>query len=471
MHSASHDQDGVEPASPSSSHSHSPGPRLSRGVSAPLLGDDAIYKSTMASHATYTNQLDQWKHFVAENERRTDAQWKKILQGANKEDYIGEDPKAKLQRKVREVGIRNTFRKSAMLMAMPMEKQPSAEVEAAISESESFPSSPASPSNVFITMSERYRTRRFQCTQKAEDQKQARLEFSMRHDDSLREAKERVDAANLARVASLKESSRLWLQRSNDATERRRQLDVSNDEDFVRKHGAAAQRRADEHERQEEARTGRLREKVRHVMKVQASARLFLQSKSDTAQSGLEKLDAAAIERETLKKAEAAARIERDTYAERKDQAAERKKAELRAFSINTRKELALKKVRSDRNLHKLTRSVMERERELRKERAAMEDGATLEGPGSPSSASDGAGFLPKLSGSMSVPILFEPVTSSPIRPLRRRPSEASEPLQDSEGESDEAKGQGKNEFLQELEGRCGEWLSDLRRNKRMVVC
>mmetsp|Transcript_96007 Transcript_96007/g.250283 ORF Transcript_96007/g.250283 Transcript_96007/m.250283 type:complete len:699 (+) Transcript_96007:103-2199(+) len=480
-HSKSCSHGGAEP----SPRSPDP-PPVSRGKSMPEMADrggedDDIFKIVHQSHSRYAGQMDSWRCFVAENERRTDVQWKKALQGGRKEDYIGEEPKdvrdklKGLFQKVvvgRTLGRKRKEDKAAVLLPELMGDDLTEDEEGCgFSSPSTVKSGAGSPmdhkSQNSAALSAKWHTRRQKSLLFGDEVEQSLLERGLRDEQHLKEARERIAQHNRGITDRCKDQASIWLQKSENCADRRRNQAVANDEEYVAKHTAAARRMQEVEDRCREIRKQKNQERLNKMMKFQESGRGVEQGKIDATLDELAKLDAAIIERQSIKKAEADARKARDNFEERRDQAKEKKADELKAKALKVRKELREKKARSEKSFHNLHMSVFERERQHKERRKA---GLSLSGePPSPSGASDGGLVLPRLSGTMSLPILLRPVDASPIMPPKRRQREDSDTEAKSEA-SDESGAAGQAEFLQQLGSKCGEWLTDLRRNMRTAA-
>eukprot|EP00932_Pfiesteria_piscicida_P017365 SRR837773.4247.p1 GENE.SRR837773.4247~~SRR837773.4247.p1 ORF type:complete len:576 (-),score=265.26 SRR837773.4247:68-1795(-) len=474
---------GSEPGSPKS-----PGSRGSSKVGSAGGGDMDILRSVHQSHSQYMGQLDQWRQFVAENERRTDVQWKKVLQGGRKEDYIGEELKTSKERfhkAFNKVVAGRVFKKTLMSKVKPSKREEApAEPEASASEvspqdaaadeggspfgasKSASSSSPCSPARFTSELSVKWRERRAQTLNFHENFEQMLQEKGERDEENLAEARERIRLHNKGIQDRCKEQARLWQEKCDAAAQRRKNVAEADTEEYDRKYAACLQRLKDEDEKRRARARAEGEDHARKVQKCKDTSRSLEQAFIDSTVASLAKLDAAMIERDSIKKAEVDARRARDKFQERLDQAKEKKADDQKAALRKARKEMLAKRSRSELALTNLHMSALDRERQRRQRRKA---GLDVSGElASPSGAADGGIVLPRLSGTMSLPILLRPVDASPILPPpRRKPEDSGSEAEESDGDDGRSS---KAEFLEHLESSCGLWLTDLRKNMRLAV-
>lgn len=457
-----------ESASMASSRSASPdrSPGRSLGGSSPSMlepGDDDIYRSTMRSHQKYAVQMDQWRQFVVENERRTESQWKKILQGATKADLLGETPGDRFRKKTKVLRNTDLLVKACMSgrdRADEAQGQGASERQTAADERTFWTDQSPGCTMSSLTASKRsqsspWSTRMELCRQHTEakdlDQTSRREHCERR----LLEARERGAARNREVAEHFREHCRRTQQRVDAASAKRSALEAASDEGLVRKQAAVSQRIADVAARMAEDRAQKWETKLSFMAKCKQTKEQNARAKSDAAATSLLRLDVAAAERAQLQEdAERKRREEEDSHAELSRQAIERRDAARRAIIIKTKREIATKNERSQRAMtrHKImVGSVIEKERALRRERSA------------PVAVLAASGKV--------LPLLPEPVPMSPIQPPARRPDAVlSAGGAAAASDSDESEAQGEAEFLKELGSRSGQWLQELRRQKKTCV-
>lgn len=467
-------------------------PSGSRGSSKSAGGTPDILRTVHQSHGKYMVQLDQWRQFVAENERRTDVQWKKVLQGGKKEDYIPEPEENKKNKALLQSVFKKTLHqvqagrgfKKAMCRLSSKDgasdggtsheqiEAPTEDVSLTKSARDGSPSTPCSGrTRMASDLSNKWKERREQVLDFNFDLEQATKEQGTRDEERLAEARERIRHHNKSIQERCKEQARQWQERCDAASERRRNVTEADTEEYDRKYAACLQRMKDEADKRKARAKAEGEEFSKKVVKCKETSRSIEKAFIESTQAELTKLDAAMLERESIKRMEADARRVRNNFQERVEEGRERKADALKATLKKHRKELIMKRSRSELQLTNLHMSVLDRERERLKGRKAGMAATT----GSVEQPSNDYGVvLPKLSGTMSLPILLRPVDASPIRPPPRRNREEDGEEEEEESEDDESDNgtcglSGKAAFLKQLENSCGIWLTDLRKNIRMA--
>lgn len=288
-----------------------------------------------------------------------------------------------------------------------------------------------------------------------------------RAEKHLLEARERISAHNQAIVKRLRDQADEWTKRSVDATRRRCEAAIAGHDESEQKESAWQERMCTRHTELTGERTRHAAERDRKLRRCQEVSRAVVQGKANTALGHLAKLDAAAVERALLVKAEAEHRRQNDHFAERRDEAAERRVGDRKGRARKVREEAKAKEARSARALHSIAMSALERERERKRDGLRAQDVLAPLGY----TPVDEEHILPRLSGTMSLPILARPVGASPIMsPTGRQRADGSGDESASDV-SEESSAAGEEEFLGDLEARCGGWLADLRRKKKFAVC
>lgn len=440
--------------------------------------EDDILSTMTKSHGVYRKQLEQWLQFEAENEKRTDAMWNKILDGKSKEDIFLE---AKFRRKAKEVismnfaggqarraSIHGTRRTSLAAMAAlavrdaaggvpgsapagPQETKDDA-LTATLKlfqsrsrkSADSPPDSPSSFSESNASPPTKAQWQDLSVSQRLAAEKKEK-ECTAALLDAQRRKKDIMEA----RVKHQKKNNAEWFKRNCDASKRRSDAEVSDEGAWYRKEATLVKKMHAEEARRAELRTSRLLAKSSTIQHVQAQheadgAQRVQKFKNDFAKAA----DAASEKNKAFNNLHLNFQERARREVEFLKAAGKHKDTAEEEFKQKARDEISHKAERFSRALHGLNNSTFEREREARKERKAFSPSSA----GATEISSVGAASLMM---SASAPAL---VTSAPISPSGRKSGEASE--EEEEEEDDGAKAA----FLGELGLSCGGWLQELRR-------
>eukprot|EP00405_Crypthecodinium_cohnii_P013762 CAMPEP_0206459018 /NCGR_PEP_ID=MMETSP0324_2-20121206/23926_1 /ASSEMBLY_ACC=CAM_ASM_000836 /TAXON_ID=2866 /ORGANISM="Crypthecodinium cohnii, Strain Seligo" /LENGTH=649 /DNA_ID=CAMNT_0053930489 /DNA_START=171 /DNA_END=2117 /DNA_ORIENTATION=+ len=450
----------------SKSDAHTSIGSISSSASLPQLhgmkAESDVIQTLQASHARYADELERWRHFVAENERRTDLQWKKVLHGGRKEDFLGG---GEVEHRPSKEKTRSLFKQAILGRNLLLAKdgqgvgcsdaiKESEEEDEAMVVDERPPLMLANQNSA--EFASRWRMRRQKTREFQDECDQNRVEMGEQNEDRLQQARERIAEHNRTIVDKFRSQAQDWRDKCDAAAARRASEQEANTDDYNRKQAACVRRIKAEADRMQAIRQQREKERLIKVAKCQEVSRAAEQAKVESALKQLEKIDVALVERASIQKMEADSRRVKDNREERSNNARKKKAAVVEEIARKINQEILEREQRNEATLAKLRLSVLDKERERHQKVKAEREGKAA--ASSSSGDFDGAGALPPLYGSMSLPILFKPGSPAPICPIRKVEKSdfdiESEPESDSDEEEKSRKA--KKEFLDELEGSCG---------------
>lgn len=287
-------------------------------------------------------------------------------------------------------------------------------------------------------------------------------------DRGLIAAAARIELQHRQLLLALSQRSRVWKGKLDNAKVRRVGVEFGNAEKFGVGLTAYTERKAELELTNKDAREAKALELEKKMKLVQEVNNEYRQLRLDRTLKQLARVDEAEVWRTQKRALEKEERKRNDKHEERRTKALAKKEIDMNNLEEKHRCELLSKEKRSDRTLYRLRMTALERERERRLDGLTAQ--AALAPAGYNSVIDDSEFALPKLSGVMSLPIISRPVVASPISPPAGRAGDCADSESDSEV-SDDSGAAGEAEFLSELEGRCSEWLADLRKKKKFAVC
>lgn len=421
-----------------------------------------IYKDTLRSHKRYAETVDRWKDFVAENERRTEAHWLKVLGVSGLKEL--QDKKGKsLRRSVRNVGnmkqfiaqvsVSSTNPSSAKSSSSQTTPQKVEEDGNAGSGGSSLAASPSSSDLRASTSVAGWQQRILRCKNKEAEDIQKGQERMLQKTNSVLEARQRQNEANLERTNKYKKNFKEWEKKCAAAAAKRDQTNMRTVDEVIRKQVEWLEKRNQEVARLNEERFQTYGAKWDMIRNAQATSSALLEKKVVTTKAKKADKDARSGEniRQVLEEFEQ--KMNSPAHAEKLAQGLAKKKQLEQDLVSKTQRDVGQKEIRTMGALKRVKSTTFENSRQARRTRSSSrspnsELSGILSPISMPSPKSDGVDdnvlltqySLPALNG-------VHPRRSSLI------PTE----------EEEEASGE--RDFLEELKDRSTKWLYEMRKD------
>lgn len=223
------------------------------------LNHEPIYRDIQQSHKLFASTLDKWRSFESDNEKRTEAYWRKMLQGERKKESENKGNKlAILKRRVTEINAVRKFVQHTQKSIDGFEIENIDHVddwtEENIDPSSTPPLSPTAQSPSDAAGRKVY-SERLEKIRYFQEQKE-RLAFEKRQRDMkfLEEKVMRSKKMNQERAAKAAESIRQWEEKNMASTMRRRSDATKNDGELHEKMESRQQMLDEKKERENQER-------------------------------------------------------------------------------------------------------------------------------------------------------------------------------------------------------------------------
>jgi len=511
--------------------SRSPGqpaaaPGRAKSSSAPELDgwqDEEVYKTTLQSHQSYSETIERWRQFEKENERRTEAHKKKLLLSAGfsyVRNTVFDDAEQSKGDKGRIRSLKDGSRgKSGVARRASATSDglglaataPIASSGALAGVEDSLMSGSASlqyslKSSRSLPCLSLWETRKENCARHQEEQFQQSMQKLQKKQESLQEARQRINVHNKERVEKAGELNQTWKERNDTAAQKRAELAHRSDDDLVHRLDAHAKKRDEETKRQDSQRNELSRAKSERLKEAQTTARSLADKASQKAQEKVNQKDETSQSNVMSKIQEFEERAGKQEYDEMAREIYERKVSQNEEFRKKAAQEMEMKEARSQNVLLQKKQSPIEKCRAQRKEKSSPSRAATqrlsaqltpLSDPEAPATerqeeppeGRSSGSFLPALPGAGKRSTGGRGSWRQSVRELGLQGGEtagraslaavlASELQEQGEAEAEGARDQHRHSvlsgvdsddegvFLKELEARGVKWLHELRKEK-----
>jgi|Transcript_56144 hypothetical protein len=368
----------AHPNAPRTAPSSGVGSSKSEPIMARTMGSEPIYRDMQQSHKLFASTLDRWRSFEADNEKRTEAYWRKMLQGERKKESEKKESKlGVLRRKVTEINTIRRFVQQAQhsLEGRDMDKMEVVETMDVSEEPLDSPLLSPSLGSALDASGRSLYSERLEKVRYFQEEKE-RLAFAKRQRDmkNLEDKVERSRQLQLERVAKAQESMRIWEEKSTASSMKRDKDSRRSDGDLQAKmemkQHLLEEKKAKENEEREQyfAAQTQAKQNIREAAKAnRAETKRNLQERqakeNELAQSRLE---------ERMKLNEKGGHSSTQEIARDRS---EWKKEQDSQLSASIQKEIAEKSSRHEKALKQVakpttTREAIQRHRQLQKGRA-----------------------------------------------------------------------------------------------------
>merc|ERR1712008_487537 len=181
--------------------------------------EDDIYASILQSHLSYDGILEKAEKFVAENERRTQAQRRKLLGSSYSRSCTDNDEGFRVRKDVHKA----KSSPSATCNSMP-------NIDMNMSRESGLSSRGDSLSGSLPRLSASWNARRETCLNLAAEQFQQSQEKLMKDKAALQDARDRIDMKKKGKTEAASELNSTWRQKADLAMTTRKRLQVKSGE-------------------------------------------------------------------------------------------------------------------------------------------------------------------------------------------------------------------------------------------------
>jgi len=360
---------------------------------------EPIYNEIVQSHKIYTNTLAKWRDFESDNERRTEAYWRKMLHGeVRRKDAKPEARKAAavFQQAAKTITtIRGFVKKVATTADVPdpgsgIDDELEAVDTVEISEEPSFSfekiSGRASSSSDLGNSRSLYEARRNTVKAYHQELEQRAQEKFEKDQNKLEEKRRLGKEAQNKKAATAGDAVKAWEKRNSVTAEKRKELSMRNDGEFAAKMSAAEQRMTERQDTLEQSLRNMTSTRTQMQAKNKASAMSTLEDKVNTFKTKQAEMDEKGAELLDVRMKNHARRTS-DGYAEEAKQRYVQKQKNEAEFKKKTAEEIhakaqrledAMKRIRKEPSSSRLdgdSAKALDRQRLLQQDKAR--DGPT----------------------------------------------------------------------------------------------
>jgi len=259
------------------------------GLDSSTIPDDDIYASILQSHISYDGILAKAEKFIAENERRTQAQRRKLLASSHSRGGIDDDDADRFRAR-KDAQKASLSRAATSSSAMPKIDKRMSRASGGLS------SGGASLSGSLPRMSATWTSRRESCLKLAAEKFQQSQEKLMRDKAALEDHRVRMDMKLKEKAGDARDINSTWLQKADLAKTTRKKLQVRSGEELAQKQAAVAERLEQERLVREQQRVEIAVNRANQTEASQLRAHSIVEDRQGKSKSNLSRKDAAALE-------------------------------------------------------------------------------------------------------------------------------------------------------------------------------
>lgn len=290
----------------------------------------------------------------------------------------------------------------------------------------------------------------------------------MQHHENLQQARERIARDNRMRTKKAKDYNKAWEMRNDEASLRRSQVELANDDALVRKTAEAAQRRAEEYARRQQEMAENVAEKDRLMHEAITKKKKLNQDFKDSSQARIEEYDEWIADMHKRNNDAHRRMVENSNWEEAAKACQDRRDKAKKDYMKSVRGEMNRKENHTLEVQQARNASVLKQQKVLKREKSTQLS-ASQPTLGAPTWSRD---FSMEFgSGNLSLPALHDPGSPATVKNDPWDEPDLDTLLSMKSPASRAALGGDmEQEFHNEIQNRSSKWLKELRQNATTVV-